>query len=132
MPVSFNPNATFRGNGPNVKVPTKVYNGKKDPYKEEIIASQEQKAASEAANRIAKKAAKAGIVKLNISPPPSPKNDIPKFVPFNLNAFRLGQNKGKLAKSINATAPKLSEIHSPAGGKRTRRKMRKSKKTRRH
>jgi hypothetical protein len=130
MPVSFNPNATFRRNGrPNVKVPTKLHNGKENPHKAAVIARQNELAAREEGNRIAKKAAAAGVVAVNMPKAPN----LPSFVPFNLNQFTSNENKRKLAKSNGASAPKLSKNNnSPAGGKRTRRKMRKSKKTRRH
>jgi hypothetical protein len=130
MPVSFNPNATFRRNGkPNVNVPTKLHNGKENPHKAAVIARQNELAALEEGNLKAKKAAAAGVVVLNMPKGPN----LPKFVPFNLTKFTLMKNQEKLANSNGATAPKLSKNNnSPAGGKRTRRKMRKSKKTRRH
>ena len=129
MPVSFNPNATFHRSGSNVKLPTKLHNGKENPDKSAAIARQNEIAKREEANLIAKKAAAAGQHRVAVYPL---LDKIPEYVPFNLDAYKRSQNQKAMVNG--ATAPFLSEgTNSMAGGrKRTRKLKRRSKKTRKH
>ena len=98
MPVRFNPNATFRGNGPNVKVPTKLHNGKENPDKSAAIARQEYLAEREEANLRAKRAAAAGQVRMDVYPS---LRQIPNYVPFNLAAYKRSQNQKAIVNGGN-------------------------------